>query len=224
MFENYYPTIKKLIDEYITDKVTLSPNREIFIYYPQLFVIASMSLFEKDIKERCNNIITNPAVSFSSLPRLRNLINSHPHDILRTIYGKLLAQEIGGIPNLSANDFYALYGSTFKRQVEVNFDTLKNSETNNYLNIVKNLYTLIGVDDKYNNAYIENEDIYNRLNVNNFNNAETAFLKLKLYRNKVAHNFLNGISDSFEDIRNIYYDAVLYVVALIQELKGLSTI
>lgn len=225
MFENYYPTIKNIIDEYQVIECTLSPNREIFTYYPKFFVMAIVSLFEKEIKEKCNNIITNPINPLSTLPRLRNLINSRPHDILSKIYGKLVAQENTGIPNLSANDFYTLYGGiTFKNNIANYFNSLKGTESSAYYNIINSLYNLIGVDDKYDIAYSENEDIYNRLQCNNFSNAETAFLKLKLRRNKAAHDFIYGISDTFEDIRNLYYDAVLYVVALKQALSDLSSI
>lgn len=224
MFENYYPSLKKFIDEYQLIK-TLSSNLEIFTYYPQLFVIAVVSLFEKEIKEKCNNVITNPAQSLSAMPQLRNLVRSHPNDILAKIYGKLFAQEDAGIPNLSANGFYDLFGGApFKNNVENQFSSIQSIETIAYYNITNNLYNLIGVDDKYDEAYSENDDIYNRLNNNNFTNAETAFLKLKLRRNKTAHDFLSGTSDSFEDIRNMYYDSVLYVVALKNALSNLSAI
>ena len=224
MFENYYPTIKNIIDEYQLIYCALSPNREIFTYYPKLFVMAVVSLFEKEIKGKCNNIITNPINPISTLPRLRNLINSHPRDILSKIYGKLIATEDAGISNLSANAFYELYGNmAFKNNAENYFNSLLSAEISTSYNITQSLYNLIGVAN-YDKDYAEIDDIYNRLQNNNFINAETAFLKLKLRRNKVAHNFLTGISDSFEDIRNLYYDAVLYVVALKQALSDLSTI
>ncbi len=225
MFENHYPTIKNIIDEYQLIECAISTNREIFTYYPKLFVMAIVSLFEKEIKEKCNNIITNPLNPLSTLPRLRNLVNSRPKDILMKIYGKFIANETAGIINLSASDFYDLYGGiSFENCTRSYFNLLKCTEISDYQVVVKNLYNLIGVDKKYDDAYSENDDIYNRLQNNDFTNAETAFLKLKLRRNKVAHDFLCGISDTFEDIRNLYYDAVLYVVALKKDLSDLSSI
>ena len=36
------------------------------------------------------------------------------------------------------------------------------------------------------------------------------------------HNYIYGLSDSFEDVRNFYYDAVLYVIGLENALVNLT--
>lgn len=222
MIKNHFPTINKIIDEYEQDKYALSANKEIFNYYPKLFVLSIVSLFEREIKSLTNNIVTNPV---SIIVPLNNFISRHPNRYIDSIYGKFIAYENTGVEILNAHDFYQIFGgNVFKSNIETKFVAIKAQEISEYTYTIQLLAPLCGTSDIYDNEYLKNDDIFDRLNNLNFTNSELAFLKLKLRRNKVAHNFLTGISDSFEDIRNLYYDAVLYVVALKQALGDLSTI
>lgn len=45
---------------------------------------------------------------------------------------------------------------------------------------------------------------------------------MKLRRNQVAHNYVNGLSDTFNDIQKFYDIAVIYVVALEEAIEKLT--
>ena len=55
-----------------------------------------------------------------------------------------------------------------------------------------------------------------------FDDAEKAFLSLKLRRNRVAHDYINGMTDTFVDIQNFYDIAVIYVVSLEAAIEELT--
>lgn len=224
MIEDHYPKFKKIINEFEQDQKQFSSDKEIISYFPQIFLLAIVSTFEKEIKEKCANIITHPAISLTPFVRL-NQICSTTSNYSDKIYSNFKAYEQNGILTLNANDFYSLFGGvTFRTDVETNFFSERQQQINDYRNLVEMLLPLIEKDDKYDDSYIENDDICNIFNSLNFCDAERAFLELKFRRNKVAHNFLTGISDSFEDIRLLYYKSVLYVVAVKRSLSNLSTV
>ena len=224
MIENHYPKFKKLIDEYEQDKAQFSSDKEILSYYPQIFLLAIVSTFEKEIKEKCSNIITHPAISLQSLPQLAKIVNSRTPNCSDEIYKKFRAREKNGILELNADGFYNIFGgTTFKQDVESNFLSEQQSQTGDYIKLIAILKSLIGKGDKYDNDYTEKEYIFNILKSLTFANAESSFLELKLRRNKVAHNFIFGISDSFEDICKLYYESVLYIIAVKLSLSKLST-
>ena len=222
MIKDYYSTLDKIIDEYEIDKCSLASGKEIFIFYPKLFVLSIVSLFEKEIKSLVNNIVTNPTIT---LPPLSAIVRKYPNKYIDRIYGQLMAYEDGGIVTLKADGFYDIFGgNSFKNNVESCFSSLRVHELGEYQKTLALLKPLIDTSPTYENDYIKNDEIHERFDNLTFLYAETAFLKLKLRRNKVAHNFISGMSDSFEDIRNLFYDAVLYAVALKTTLKSLSTI
>lgn len=51
--------------------------------------------------------------------------------------------------------------------------------------------------------------------------AEKAYLSIKLRRNRVTHDYINGLSDTFADIRKFYNIAVIYVVSLQTAIQDL---
>ena len=55
-----------------------------------------------------------------------------------------------------------------------------------------------------------------------FDNAENAFLSLKLCRNRVAQDYINGITYTFVDIQSSYDIAVIYVVPLEAAIEELT--
>lgn len=225
MIEDHYPIFKKIIDDFEYDKTIFTSNKAIMSYYPQLFLLAIVSTFEKEIKEKCNNIVTHPAIALTSFPKFNKILLSNVWNYTDEIYKKFRAREKNGLEILDASLFYDIFGGTnFKNDVVENFLIEKQKQIRDYINVISSITPLLGRDVKYDNDFAEKDDIRNRLNVLQFTNAEIAFLKLKLRRNRVAHNFLTGISDTFEDIKNLYYDAVLYVVAIKKTLANLSTI
>lgn len=224
MNKTYYPTFKTLIDEMERNKALFSSHSIIVSYYPQIFLLSIVSTFEKEIKEKFENIILNPIANLN-LPAFFNCASSNPAYRLDNLYKKFKARDDNGVITLDAQGFYNLFGGqTFRIMVSNTFESIKRIQIQAHKSIIDRLQPLLGSDDQTDRIYLNNDEIYNKLLNLTFNNAETAFLQLKLKRNKVAHNFLAGISDSFEDIRNLYYDAVLYVISIKDELSKFSVI
>lgn len=106
----------------------------------------------------------------------------------------------------------------------LNFENERKLAIMGYSQLVTDLIPLIGKGNTYDYEYTKNEELYELFNKLNFSQAETSFLKIKEKRNYVAHDFISGISDSFTDLRNLYYEAVIYVIAIKEELSKLSTL
>lgn len=224
MNKTYYPTFRKLIDEIERNKALLSANSIVVSYHPQILLLSVVSTFEKEIKKKFENIITNPILGLI-LPKFNKLVTSNPAYCLDNLYKKFKARDDKGSIILSAEDFYTLFGGkTFSAAVSTTFQYIRQTQMLEHKSIVDRLQPLLGTDDRTDQIYLSNDGIYQRLSKLTFKGAETAFLQLKLKRNKVAHDFLTGISDSFEDIRDLYYDAVFYVVAVKDELGKFSSI
>ena len=224
---SHYSTLDKIIEEYETDRTVLKPGRTIIEQYPKIFVMSIVSSFEVKIKELIKNIITNPSIPLATLPVWHVLIASRADKQVDNIYGKLQAYDdiSSGSSVIDALPFYSLFGgNVFKQEVINNFNTERARQLNVLNDIVKPLEKLIETTSLYDDEYTKQEERREHINNGNFQTAELAFLSLKLRRNRVAHNYLFGLSDSFEDVRNFYYEAVIYVTALEQALKDKSTI
>ena len=81
---------------------------------------------------------------------------------------------------------------------------------------------LCGTDDKYDLDYAKQCDLKIELDRCSFDDAESAFLNLKLRRNRVAHDYIHGLSDTFEDILKFYNLAVIYAIAIEEAIKNLT--
>lgn len=64
--------------------------------------------------------------------------------------------------------------------------------------------------------------MYDQYNNCSFETAEYEFLSLKKRRNDVAHNYIDGLSDTFNDIKKSYYLADIYVTALERTIVELT--
>ncbi len=226
MIDNYYPTIKRLIDEYHKDRGIFAAQKEIFLYYPQLFILTMVSQFEKEIKNKTNDVISNPIIPLPQISRqLDSIVLRAPNKYIDRIYGKFIAHATPTGILLSATDFYNLFGGqSFKIKIERYFTQEKQVQVSEYQKIISFLSPLLNTSEDYNEKYAENDEILNIIQNLTFSEAETAFLELKLRRNKVAHDFFGGTTDTFEDIKKLYYQAVLFIVALKKGLSDFSTI
>ena len=226
MIENHYPTIKRLIDEYHNDRGIFAAQKEIFLYYPQLFILTLVSQFEKEIKNKINDVISNPIIPLLQISTQLDLIVArNPNKYIDKLYGKFLAYATPTGVLLSATNFYGLFGGqSFKIKVEQYFIQEKQVQISEYQQIINFLLPLLSTSDDYNEKYAENDEILGIIQSLTFSEAETAFLELKLRRNNVAHDFFSGTTDTFEDIKKLYYQAVLFVVALKKGLSDFSTI
>lgn len=135
-----------------------------------------------------------------TFPILYTLSQNNPNKpISDKMFAKFLAYEDNGVEILNAEPFYNLLGGqTFKNNIAGVFNIERLAKIENVDNIIEGLSPLIGHGD------------------------QLAFLNLKMHRNRVAHNYISGLSDSFEDVRNFYYDALLYIVALENTLDSLT--
>ena len=229
MSNSPYHQLDKLIDEYEEDSRSIKADKLIMTNYPKLYVMTVASTFERLIKQRCQDFIDFPLLPLTSYPSIVSLItfcNSHSKPVVDGMFGKFYTQDRNsGTVNLQAIKFYELLGGViFKNNVQAIFATELAARLTNYQNIVDNLLLLLDSGEQYEREYAKNTDIRDRLTICTFNSAENAFLNLKLRRNQVAHDYINGLSDSFENIRDFYLDAVVYVIALEKAIVSLTDI
>lgn len=225
MSNSHYQELDKLIREYDEDTKLIRPDKLIIINYPKVFAMSVASSFEFYIKECINDFLTNPLQPIASAyPKIQSLSQKNPNKPLTDkIYAKLLSYEDHGAVVLDATKFYDLFGGApFRSSIMANFSTEQISRQTHMESLLGPLADLLGTSDKIDEEYAKLSDIKDRLDICSFIKAEQAFLSLKLRRNRVAHNYLHGLSDSFEDIRNFYYDAILYVVSLEKAISTLT--
>jgi len=197
-----FNAINNLIEEYCNDKANLNPNKLIMQYYHRMFTLLVASTFESSVKDSIDVFINNSLNKYPS-------IQIHSSDKL---YKKFYTD-----PNLDANPFYDMFcGIDFKNQLTTTF----NSNLASHKEVIK---LRIQGFSNINVPCEELETVNLILDEINFDEAETAFLKLKYNRNKVAHNFLtNSFSNTtFNDIKEYYYKSMYYVESLVNLMKFL---
>lgn len=225
MSNSHYQELDKLIQEYEDDKKSYHPDKLIIKNYPKLFVMSVASTFEYYIKDRIKDFVASPANPINTTyPQIDSLFAYKPRTPMSDkMYSKFIASDRDGIERLDAGEFYALFGgASFKGLVTTKFEEERTRRRSQAEGMLNSLSALIGTDDKFDLDYAKYSDIKERLDLCTFEKAEIAFLSLKLRRNKVAHNYLNGLSDSFEDVRNFYYDAISYVIALEESILSMT--
>ena len=221
MSNNRYTDLDKLIKEYEEDTINLRSERLIMKNYPKVLTMSAASSFEYNIKNACQDFLDNPKLPISTnypkIPRLKS-------PTLDSIYGKFKTlNPQTKVENLDASEFYALFGgSTFKTSVISFFNSEKAQKTSETQNLVDSLEPLFDVNDSYALAYLTADELLEQLKNTSFDDSEEAFLNLKLRRNRVAHDYINGLSDTFEDIRKFYNLAVLYAISIEKAIKDLT--
>lgn len=225
MSNSPYHKLDKLISEYEEDARTIRSDKLIMLNYPKVFIMSVACSFEHQLKINIKDFIDFPQSPIQgTYPNIFRLLNHNPNKpITDKIYAKLEGYENNGVETLDANKFYYLFGGQpFVNNVETNFNIERSKRIGEIDSIITGLQSLLGQDDRYDIDYAKNGDIKDRLVQCTFDMSEKAFLSLKIRRNRVAHDYINGSSDSFEDIRNFYYDAVLYIIALETTLVSLT--
>lgn len=228
-----YQILDKFLDEFEEDSRTIINYKQIMQNYPKTFVLFVASLFERNIKLRLNDFIDYPLSPLATTyPDISSLKARYPDIITDKIFANLKGYEDdSGVEVLCANSFYDLFGGTvFKTNLKANYDAYRDKKIHSISERVVALELLLETPDssKYEDDFAKYSDIKDRLDLCTFDIAEKAYLTIKLKRNRVAHDYLNGLSDSLENIRDsFYYYAVLYVLALedtISSLTDLSSI
>ena len=219
-----YSEIEKLIKEYEDDFLNLRPNKVIITNYSKVLVLSAASLFEKRIKEKCQDFLNSPNLPISSnYPLINKLINNNNRKPTNDqMYGKFETYDSNGGLVLNATKFYDLFGSGFGNTATSHFNNELGYNISERRLTLNALNGLIGHDDTYDNDYVRIDDLIIQLSTSNFSDAENAFLNIKLRRNKTAHDFINGINDTFEEIVKFYNMAVIYVVSLEKAISDIT--
>ena len=226
MRNSHYHAIDALISEYEEDVKTIKSERQMIRNYPKVLILSATSSFEHYIKDDLEAFVQSPASPIATTyPKISSLMHSRPgKPIADKIYAKLEGYDDNGIEHLDASNFYTLFGGDiFKSSIKNKFLAEKTAEKRKIEAKIVGLSSLIGTEEKYDEDYAKCADIMDKLNLSTFDIAERAFLNMKLIRNRVAHNYLNGSSNTFEDIRGLFYDAVLYVVAMEKSIKEITS-
>ena len=215
-----YQDLETLIKEYEADTKTIRSDKLIIRNYPKVFTMSVASSFEYYVKQDLDAFLTNPLHSIaSSFPNIQHMIgSSNTTPVSERMYKKFYTK-----PTLTADPFYQLFtGAQFKGLVQNNFNAERTQQLQAITTQVSALEGLLGASDAIDDDYIIKAEKKERLEQLTFDVAEQAFLNLKLRRNHVAHDYLHGLSDTFVDIRNFYYDAVIYVIALSKTIADLT--
>ena len=138
------------------------------------------------------------------------------------MYKKMQTRK-NGVEHLSAEGFYKFFnGMVFKTRVKMIFDEKLQQRIQNIEEQINHLVPLLDTNEQYDLAYAKScdlKDVYERCS---FEDAEKAFLSLKLRRNKLAHDYINGLTDTFVDIQKFYDIAVIYVISLELAIEELT--
>lgn len=218
-----YRDLEKLIREYELDTKTIQSNKLIIINYPQFFTMSVASSFEYYVKQDLDAFLLNPLHPITIYPTVHQMVsNNNTTPVSERMYKKFHTK-----PTFTADPFYQLFGgATFKTSVQNHFTNERSQELSVLQSRVTALETLINNSnedyEKYVDEYVELDDRKERLNQLTFDIAEQAFLNLKSCRNKVAHDFIHGLTNSFVELRNFYYDAIIYVIALSKAISDLT--
>lgn len=222
MGNSQYDELDKLIKEYEEDFRTIKSDRLIMKNYPKVLTMSAASLFEYQIKNRCQEFLDSPILPLNSYPNISVLKSKKPKT--DQMFTKLEGyDDDDGIEHLCAEKFYNLFGGqAFKIKVESNFSAERSAFLLNVTTKLSGLSSLVGQGEQYDFDYAKQCDLKDMIERCSFDDAEKSYLSLKLRRNRVAHDYIHGLSDTFEDIQKFYYLAVIYVVALEATIKDLT--
>lgn len=221
MRNSHYLELEKLIKEYEEDSRTIRSERMVMKNYPKVLTMSAASSFEYNIKNRCQDFYNNPKLSIAeNYPKI-SAIKRNP--IVDQMYNKMEAYNDNGVEHLSADNFYDFFnGCLFKTRVQDIFTKERQQRLQHTVEQINRLVPLLGTGEQYDSdyaKYYDLKDVYERCS---FDDAEKAFLSLKLRRNRVAHDYINGLTDTFVDIQKFYDIAVIYVVSLEAAIEELT--
>lgn len=223
-----YSELETLIKEYEEDIQTIRAERLIMRNYAKVFTLSAASMFERYIKDKCNSFLTDPKLPLES--NYPEIIDLRKKNKSKPLVDKMFAKLEGyitnnGLEHLSAEQFYNLFGgSSFEARVAHHYNIILDSQINTLNQRIDGLNLLIETDSKYESDYSRNCEVREILESGSFKDAEVAYLSIKLRRNRVAHDYIDGLSDTFVDIKSFYNIAVLYVIALETAIEELTAV
>ena len=140
------------------------------------------------------------------------------------MFAKFEAYMDNGSEHLHAEKFYNLFnGAVFITSVQSHFTSILQQQKAKISALLSPLEKLVDQDEeKYGDEYINYDDLLEKYNNLSFSSAETSYLRLKYKRNLLAHDYLNGILDTFEDIKSLYSNALIYVLSVQAAIEDLT--
>lgn len=221
MGNSQYAELDKLIKEYEEDSRTIRSERMVMKNYPKVLIMSAASSFEYNIKNRCQDFYDNPKLPIAqNYPKIQ-AIKRNP--LVDQMYNKMEAYNKNGVEYLNANNFYEFFnGQVFKLRVQAIFAIEIQQKIQKMEEQINFLTPLLGTSEQYDSDYAKCCELKNAYERCTFDDAERAFLSLKLRRNRVAHDYINGLTDTFVDIQSFYDIAVIYVVSLETAIEELT--
>ena len=222
--ENIFPEIDRIIRGYDKENKVLKIDSVSIENYPKVFTLCAASVFEKRIKDKLKLFLSNPVSPINtSYPSIWSIVSSSSDKAVDKIFAKFEAYNSNGIDHLDASKFYNLFGGiTFKNAVATEYEALRELQKNHAGEQATRVLGLISSGYKdLDDSYAILIDMVDQLNLCTFERAEEAYLNIKLRRNKVAHNFMTELLDSFNDLRIFYYGAALYIASVDKVLSSL---
>lgn len=223
MLEDHFPEVKTQIDEYNEFSTIIRNDKQLYAMYPKILNLCITSLFEKQIKKLCVDIVANPNLSAFSNVKLQAFVQKYRNKYIDKIYARIYAYiDANGQEVLSVQPFYDLFGGTaFEQSVENYFNSELLRQISSYEEFVDKIKACVKIDIKYESNLIFAENVLQQLKANSFNKARDSFLRLKERRNRIAHDFMCQFNDTYNDIVCFYNEAALFVYALKRALRDL---
>ena len=222
MNDPFYPEIKAVFSDYNSVKRQLDNRNLIMTNYPKVIAMTIGSYFENIISKRIDDfLVSHIPMPIISVP---SITGSNGFTAGGNAYKKLKSRPSAGpSPVYSAQDFYNLFGSTFKIIVENEFNTLYNDYKLTVVAeepYITHSYDTDPQDKNKEDEYEEYLFLDEALDSLTYFNAEQHLMMIKNQRNRVAHNFVDDYDLSVDDLRQYYYRARLYVKALENVFKS----
>lgn len=222
-----YYELERLIDEYEEDSKLIREDKAIMLNYPKLFIMSVASSFEHRLKALLGEFVQYPIspiqTAYPQIHALTQTRRGKGKPMEDKMFAKLEGYAIRGMPVLNANPFYDLFGGqVFMDSVKNHFEEERLARLEKEEQLINGICILVEQSEQYERDYAKHTDIKERLQQCSFDMAQNAYLTLKFKRNRIAHDYMNGLTDSFEDIRNFYYDAIIYVIGLEKAIIDLT--
>lgn len=223
MLEDHFPEVKIQIDEYNEFNNIVRSDKQLYVMYPKILNLCVASLFEKQIKKICGDIVAKPKKSAFSDAKLQAFVKKNANKYIDKIYASIRAYiDSNGQEVLSLQAFYDLFGgNVFEQNVEALFNCELSKQINSYEEFIGKITPCVAMDVKYESNLVFADNVLQQLKSNSFNKAKEAFLRLKERRNRIAHDFMCQFNDTYNDIICLYNDAALFVYALKTALSNL---
>lgn len=216
-----YSELDKLIKEYEEDSRTIRSERMVMKNYPKVLIMSTASSFEYNIKNRCQDFYDNPKLPIQqNYPKISAIKRS---PIVDQMYNKMEAYNDDGVEYLNAERFYEFFnGTPFKERVKAIFEIELQKRIQQIDEQISFILPLLSSGEQYESSYAKYCDLKTVYERCSFDDSEKAFLSLKLRRNRVAHDYINGLTDTFVDIQKFYDIAVVYVESLEKAIEELT--